>query len=237
MKQIFSIVLLLVMGWFMLGLLPLGQPTEPGSVAQHYISKGVEENRGANLVTSVIVNYRGFDTLGEVTVLFLSVAGAGFVLRRRTGIECHDDRPSSEIFQTGARMLFAPLVVFGAYIFVHGHLSPGGGFQGGAVIASAVMLLLLADRGHHLPHGFMHWMESMVGFTYVMVGLGGLVIAGSFLSNQGVLPLGTWNRLFSGGVIPIIYTLVGLKVGTELSSLLDTMIDTGRPNRSTGGQS
>ena len=237
MKQIFSLALLLVMGWFMLGLLPLGQPTEPGSVAQHYISKGVDENRGANLVTSVIVNYRGFDTLGEVTVLFLSVAGAGFVLRRRTGITRHEDRSSSEFLQTGARMLFAPLVVFGAYIFVHGHLSPGGGFQGGAVIASAVMLLLLADRNHHLPHGFMHWLESMVGFTYVLVGLGGLVLAGSFLSNQGVLPLGTWNRLFSGGVIPIIYTLVGLKVGTELSSLLDTMIDTGRLQREEGGES
>ncbi len=240
MKQIFAIILLLIMGWFLLGLVPLGQPTEPGVVAQHYISQGVQENRGANLVTSVIVNYRGFDTLGEVTVLFLSVAGAGFVLRRREGIERRVNRPSSEILQTGARMLFAPIVIFGAYIFVHGHLSPGGGFQGGAVVASAVMLLLLADRGHHLPHGFMHWLESMVGFTYVMVGLAGLVIAGSFLSNQGVLPLGTWNRLFSGGVIPIIYTLVGLKVGTELSSLLDTMIDTGRPDHadnSEGGTS
>ncbi len=237
MKQILSVVLLLAMGWFLVGLVPLGQPTEPGRVAQHYIDNGIDENRGANLVTSVIVNYRGFDTLGEVTVLFLSVAGAGFVLRRRDGLVRHEHRPSSEILQTGARMLFAPIVVFGAYIFVHGHLSPGGGFQGGAVIASAVMLLLLADRSHHLPHGLMHWLESMAGFGYVMAGVAGLVVAGSFLSNQGVLPLGTWNRLFSAGIIPIIYILVGLKVGTELSSLLDVMIDTGRPARQEGGRS
>ena len=235
MKQIFSIAVLLIMGWLLLTLVPLGQPTAPGSVATHYIEHGVQENRAANLVTSVIVNYRGLDTLGEVAVLFLSVAGAGFVLRRREGNEQRVCRPGSEILQTGARVLFAPIVVFGAYIFVHGHLSPGGGFQGGAVVASAVLLLLLADRGRRLPHQLMHWMESMVGFAYVMTGIAGLVIAGSFLSNQGVLPLGVWNTLFSAGVIPVIYILVGLKVGTELASLLDTMIDTGRPDNSTEG--
>ncbi|MEJ2383248.1 MAG: Na(+)/H(+) antiporter subunit B [Xanthomonadales bacterium] len=235
MKQIFSILMVLIMGWLLVSLVPLGQPTEPGSVAQHYIQHGVEENRGANLVTSVIVNYRGLDTLGEVTVLFLSVAGAGFVLRRRdTGLR-HRCRPSSEIVQTGARLLFAPTLVFGAYIFVHGHLSPGGGFQGGAVVASAVLMLLLADRRIRLPHLFMNWMESMVGFAYVLTGLAGLIVAGSFLSNQGLLPLGTWNTLFSAGVIPVIYILVGLKVGTELASLLDNMIDTGRLYASSEG--
>ena len=236
MKHIFSLILLLVMGGMLWTLIPLGQPTEPGEVANHYIQHGIEENRGANLVTSVIVNYRGFDTLGEVTVLFLSVAGAGFVLRRRDGLTPMVARPSSEILQTGARMLFAPLIVFGAYIFVHGHLSPGGGFQGGAVVASAVMLLLLADRDHQLPHGFMSWLESVAGFAFVLVGLAGLMVAGSFLSNQGVLPLGTWNRLFSGGVIPVIYILVGLKVGTELSALLDTMMNSGRPAENPGGE-
>lgn len=235
MKQIFSVILVLFMGWLMMALIPLGQPTPPGPVASHYLEKGVQENQGANIVTSIVVNYRGFDTLGEVTVLFLSVAGAGFVLRRTGGNRRAVGRPSSEILQTGARMLFAPIVVFGAYIFVHGHLSPGGGFQGGAVIASAVLLLLMADRDHHLPHGLMHWMESLVGFGYVLTGLAGLIVAGSFLSNQGVLPLGTWNKLFSGGVIPIIYILVGLKVGTELSSLLDTMMESGRPHNEGGG--
>ncbi len=235
MKQIFSTLLVLFLGYMLISLIPLAQPTEPGPVASHYLNKGVEENHGANLVTSVIVNYRGFDTLGEVTVLFLSVAGVGFVLRRSEGNRRTGDRPSSEILQTGARMLFAPIVVFGAYIFVHGHLSPGGGFQGGAVVASAVLLLFLANRDHQLPHKMMHWMESLVGFTYVMVGISGLVIAGSFLSNQGVLPLGTWNRLFSGGIIPIIYILVGLKVGTELASLLDTLMESGRPRNEGGG--
>ena len=235
MKQIFSVVLVIFLGWLLLTLIPLGQPTEPGPVAEHYLNDGVAENIGANLVTSVIVNYRGLDTLGEVTVLFLSVTGVGFVLRRSGGNRRSVERPSSEILRTGARMLFAPIVVYGAYIFVHGHLSPGGGFQGGAVVASAMLLLLMANRGQTIPHNLMHWLESMAGFAYVMVGMAGLVVAGSFLSNQGVLPMGTWNKVFSGGVIPVIYILVGLKVGTELSSLIDTMMDSGRITEKEGG--
>ena len=52
----------------------------------------------------------------------------------------------------------------------------------------------------------------------------GLAVAGSFLANEGVVPLGQWNRLFSAGLIPIVYVLVGLKVGSELSALLDVMM-------------
>jgi multicomponent Na+:H+ antiporter subunit B len=227
-KQIFTLVILLLLGRILVTLVPLAQPTPPAEVAVHYIEHGVQENRGANLVTSVVVTYRGFDTLGEVTVLFLSVAGVAFVLRRREGVLAHPQRHASEVLGTGAQLLFAPLVLLGIYIFVHGHLSPGGGFQGGAVIASAVMLMLAADRSWKLPHAPMLWIESLAGFGFVAIGLAGLWKSGSFLSNQGVLPLGTWNRLFSAGVIPVIYILVGLKVGTELSSLLDTLMDTGR---------
>jgi multicomponent Na+:H+ antiporter subunit B len=217
-----------------------GTPTQLGGVSRHYVERGLIENRGSNIVTSVVVNYRGLDTLGEVTVLFLSVTGVAFVLRRRraaavghsdaggtpmdsTGVRDRSVR-SSELVRTGARLLVGPMILFGAYIFVHGHLTPGGGFQGGAVVASAVLLLLLADRERELPHGLMSWLESLSGFGFVLVGLIGLAVAGSFLANSGVMPLGTWNRLFSGGVIPIIYVLIGLKVGSELAALLDVMM-------------
>jgi len=224
MKQIVALIAVIVLAALLWRLVPLAAPTQLGPVARHYAEQGVAENGGSNLVTSIVVNYRGFDTLGEVTVLFLSVAGAGFVLRRRHGLVVHEPIPASEIVQTGARLLFAPVVLFGAYIFVHGHLTPGGGFQGGAVVASGVLLLLLADRDRHLPHGFLGWLESLSGFSYVLAGLAGLWAAGSFLANRGVLPLGTWNRLLSAGVIPVIYVVIGLKVGSELAALLDVMM-------------
>ena len=223
-KQLIGLLAVLVLAALFVALLPLMAPTELGPVTRHYVEQGLVENRGSNLVTSIVVNYRGFDTLGEVTVLFLSVSGAGFVLRRREGLVPTPQRPASELVQTAARVLFAPIVLFGAYIFVHGHLTPGGGFQGGAVIASAVLLLLLADRDRRMPHGFLSVIESFSGFGYVLTGLVGLAVAGSFLANRGVLDLGAWNRLFSAGVIPVIYVLIGLKVGSELATLLDTMM-------------
>ncbi len=224
MKQIISIIAIVTIGFVLWQLVPIAMPSGFGAVTHHYVADGLKDNGGSNLVTSIVVNYRGFDTLGEVTVLFLSVSGAAFVLRRRSGLEVQEPVPASEIVQTGARMLFAPIVVFGAYIFVHGHLTPGGGFQGGAVIASGVLLLLLANRDRALPHGLLSWVESLSGFGFVLAGLAGLIVAGSFLANKGVLPLGQWNRLVSAGVIPIIYILIGLKVGSELSVLLDVMV-------------
>jgi len=223
-KQLVGLLAVLAVAALFVALLPLMAPTELGPVTRHYVEQGLVENRGANLVTSIVVNYRGFDTLGEVTVLFLSVSGAGFVLRRREGLVPEPQRRSSELVQTASRVLFAPIVLFGAYIFVHGHLTPGGGFQGGAVIASAVLLLLLADRDRLLPHGFLSVIESFSGFGYVVTGFVGLAATGSFLANRGVIDLGTWNRLFSAGVIPVIYVLIGLKVGSELATLLDTMM-------------
>jgi multicomponent Na+:H+ antiporter subunit B len=232
-----TVVMLLCVAGLFWYLASAGTPSELGSVSGHYVERGLAENRGSNLVTSVVVNYRGLDTLGEVTVLFLSVTGVAFILRRRRDAkegsgssgapgrgEPHTHVPASELVQTGARLLVGPMILFGAYIFAHGHLTPGGGFQGGAVVASAVLLLLLADRERELPHGLMSWLESLSGFGFVVVGLIGLAVAGSFLANSGVVPLGTWNRLFSAGLIPVIYVLIGLKVGSELAALLDVMM-------------
>lgn len=227
MRQILTPIVLVLLAGLLWTTVPLHAPSEISEIGRHYVQFGVAENRGANIVTSVVVNYRGLDTLGEVSVLFLSVTGAAFVLRRRQGVRLETPVPASELVATGARLLFGPIVLFGAYIFAHGHLTPGGGFQGGAIVASAVLLLLLADRDRELAHNALGWMESLSGFLYVLIGLAGLVFAGSFLSNQGIIPLGTWNQLFSAGLIPVIYVLVGLKVGSELASLLDTMMHSG----------
>lgn len=223
MKQITALFFIFMLGGILWRWMPELTPGPLGHVAQHYVDQGIAENRGSNLVTSIVVNYRGFDTFGEVSVLFLAVAGALYLLRRRKGLRPHRRIPSSEIVRTGTRLMFAPIVLLGAYVFVHGHLTPGGGFQGGAIIATAVLLLLLSNSEKRLPHGFLTWLESLSGLGFALVGLAGLAVAGSFLSNKGVLELGEWNRLFSAGVIPVIYVLIGLKVGAELSTLLDDM--------------
>lgn len=242
-RKIFAVAALVLFFFMVLPFVRQIVPFEELSpVARHYAQEGPDELGGANLVTSVIVTYRGLDTLGEVTVLFIATAGVGFLLRRderdeqekadkETGdpaeshIKTQSKKPlrhGSELLVSGSMFLFPLLMLFGVYIFLHGHLTPGGGFQGGVVIASAMLLLMLARVSLHLNHTILSFVESLSGFTYVVIGVAGLVLAGGFLDNR-ILPLGDFGSLMSAGAIPLIYSLVGLKVGTELTNILATM--------------
>lgn len=193
-------------------------------VAAQYVDREPNELGAANLVTAIVVTYRGLDTLGEVSVLFLAATGVAALLRRRKSDkeEKKKRRPASEILSTGTNLLAPIIVMFGAYIFINGHLSPGGGFQGGAVIASAALLLFLTYPDYRLKHSLLNVLESSSGFGYVIVGLLGIYLAGGFLDNR-ILPLGAFGRILSAGAIPIIYTFIGLKVGTELAGILENL--------------
>ncbi len=201
-------------------------------LGRYYVENGPRDIGAPNLVTAVVVTYRGLDTLGEVTVLFISAAGVGLLLRRsrrRQEDEHNKDesqetlikhKAASEIVETATELLLPMIILFGIYVFMNGHLSPGGGFQGGAIIASGTMFLLLALPESHLSRLMIAITESLSGFSYVVVGVLGVILAGGFLDNR-FMALGTYGDLFSAGAIPLIYTLVGLKVGFELSAVLD----------------
>jgi len=191
-------------------------------VAEYYATQGPQEVGAANLVTSVVVTYRGLDTLGEVTILFLTAAIVGLLFKREPESENEDVFGTSEILLTAGKILIPILILVGVYIFINGHLTPGGGFQGGAVLASAVVLAALTFTGTTVKHKVLEIVESFSGISFVLIGILGVVLAGGFLDNK-IFSLGTFGHLFSAGVIPIIYSLIGLKVGAELSNIVLTM--------------
>ncbi|MBU1237274.1 MAG: Na(+)/H(+) antiporter subunit B [Gammaproteobacteria bacterium] len=195
--------------------------------ARYYADRTAPDIGSANIVTAIIVTYRGLDTLGEVTVLFLSATIVGLVLAggRRRETAQRPPVPVGELLTTGSRFLVPLIMLLGVYVFVNGHLTPGGGFQGGAVVASGVLLMLLADPLKHFSHRLIAAVESVAGFAYVVIGVLGLVLAGGFLDNR-ILPLGELGALASAGAIPLIYSLVGLKVGAEFSSMLASLSET-----------
>lgn len=224
-KRLISLVtVLLFAGLFSLVILHWQPKDKLEGVAQQYVEQEARDLGAMNLVTAIVVSYRGLDTLGEVTVLFLAASGIALLLRRdnKNKNRKTDQRPASEFVQTGVRLLVPLIVMFGVYIFLNGHLSPGGGFQGGAVIASAMLLLFLADPAYQLKHRILDIIESLSGFAYVLTGLFGLFLTGSFLDSR-ILPPGTFGTLLSAGTIPLIYTWIGLKVGTELAGILDNL--------------
>jgi len=221
-KRLFIVLLLAVTVYLLYPLAVLTPQQTLGAAATHVTENGVSELGAANLVTSVIVSYRGLDTLGEVTVLFLATAGVGFVLFRRReekAVKSTTPRAASEFLQTGALLLWPLIVLLGLYVILHGHLSPGGGFQGGVILASAFLLVMLAFPGAALPDSLRHAMESLSGLAYVGIGLAGLLLGDYFLDTR-ILPMGAVGQLISAGAIPLISVAIGLKVGAEMVTIL-----------------
>jgi len=224
MRRIVGILLLIIVALgisLSLAKIPFGTPKT--KVGRHYIDEGIEETGAVNIVTSVVVNYRGFDTLGEITVLFIAAIGLGAVLTASVRGETRKKQPASLVLSTGCRLLFPLILVFGTYIFIHGHLTPGGGFQGGAIIASGFLLIYLGCQERRISRVASNLIESLGGLVFVIIGLLGLVFGSYFLLN--FLPNGTANTLFSAGIIPIIYIAIGFKVGSELASIIDNLIE------------
>ena len=208
--------------------------SELSSLSSYYANNEPTDVGAANLVTAIVVTYRGLDTLGEVVILFLSAAIVSFLLKLNKNEE--DDeirnkelRPSSEILQTATRIFVPVIFMFGAYVFINGHLTPGGGFQGGAIIASGFVLMLLAKPNMKINHQLISTIESISGVSFVLIGILGILLAGGFLDNS-IIGLGTFGTLLSAGAIPIIYIFVGLKVGSELSSIVGTFNETQKEN-------
>ena len=177
------------------------------------------ESGAANIVTAIVVDYRSFDTLGEVTVLFISALGVALLLggvgQKRLSLNF---KPNF-MLRVGARALFGIILVTGVYIILHGHLTPGGGFPGGTMIASSILLLYLADDQFRSKVQAFKWIEGIAGSLYVILGIIGLIAGGYFLKN--ILPNGVIGNLISSGMIPMIYLLIGLKVGSEIAGVID----------------
>lgn len=228
-RRFFVIALLLGLGAVFAGLLAGYAPDDTLNLTARYYAEHTAQDIGAaNIVTAIVVTYRGLDTLGEVTVLFLTAAIVGLVLARgrRKGDRPARELPAAgELLTTGTRLLVPLILLLGVYVFVNGHLTPGGGFQGGAILASAILLLLLTDPLLRFGHGLIAAIESTAGLVYIGIGVLGVFLAGGFLDNR-ILPIGTLGALFSAGVIPIIYSFIGLKVGAEFSSMLVDLSET-----------
>jgi len=196
-------------------------PAELTSVGKDILSTSPDRSGAANTVTAVVVQYRGFDTLGEVTVLFVSALGVALLA---AGIK---DGMLKELFsddggfvlQKGSIALLPFIVLVGLYIVFHGHLSPGGGFPGGVIIATSVFIVIMTTNKFTVSGALFSVLETLAGLTFITLGIAGLLGPdASFLANY--LPKGSFGALFSAGLIPLLYAVVAIKVASELISII-----------------
>ena len=112
------------------------------------------------------------------------------------------------------------IVLFGIYIILFGHLTPGGGFAGGVILASSYVLLMLAFGGEFvkkdLPLSLVSKLDCIGAFMFILVAILGLVFGGTFFVNFLVEKYGQPLNLLSAGTIPFSNIAIGLKVGASL---------------------
>ena len=128
----------------------------------------------------------------------------------------------SELVDVISRKLVPFILLFGCYLISHGHLSPDGGFQGGAVLAAGITLLCLSrgvrDTRRTFPLRRVSLTESVAFLVILAMGAIGLVLGRRFLGN--FLPLGEPGRIPSALFIFLLNLLIGLKVGAGITVVL-----------------
>lgn len=184
---------------------------------------GVGLRHATDLVTSLNFDIRAFDTLGEEFILFASVLGVILLLREMRGeqkrpsqaeADEHTFAGASEALRALAVALVPSLIAIGVYIVVHGTLTPGGGFQGGVILAAAPLAVFVAGRYMRMkriaPHTLVAAGEAAGAAGFALIGLGGLIFVGIYFKN--FLPLGTPGHLLSAGMQPLASIAVGCEV-------------------------
>ncbi|MEV8523992.1 MnhB domain-containing protein [Streptomyces sp. NPDC052000] len=186
--------------------------------------------RTANVISSVNFDQRAFDTLGEESILFGSVLGT-VVLLRQTRDEREVPPAPARVAPAVRRyaMLTLPVALLvGLYVIAHGQLSPGGGFQGGVVVATALHLLYIGADYRALerirPVGLYEVGDAAGEAAYLLLGAAGVLSGSAFLANT-LLPYGTFNTLSSGGIVPLLNAAVGIEVACAVVVLLARFLD------------
>ncbi len=207
---------------------PFGHERNPANneVIRRYVEHGGFETGAQNIVAGLILDYRAFDTFGESAVLFTAAVSVLMLLSasRSKGVEdekrkrfhsfSHDDA----ILRNVASLSIPIILMLGCTVVINGHLSPGGGFSGGAILSAALILCANA-------YGFDHVHSFLNERTFIFSSSTALMIYAmskgySFYTgaNQihSIIPKGTIGNILSGGLILPLNICVGLIVACTL---------------------
>lgn len=228
---IFCIVLVGILLYTVSYLPETGEADKPvnNEVPARYIENGLQETGAVNIVTGMILDYRAFDTFGESNVLFVATITVLILLHadKKKDKNGKEEEPENDriyepkndaILQAAAKVLVPVIIIFGIYVILNGHLSPGGGFSGGAIIGAGLILYLNA-------FGFQKTEKLFTEKTYKWISFGALTtycLAKSYSFYTGAnhleshIPLGIPGHILSSGLILILNICVGLVVACTM---------------------
>ncbi len=190
-----------------------------GPYGEYVQRMAVYERHATDTINAINYDYRGFDTLGEEFILFTAALGVMLLLRQDEDAGPGEARVQDRVpLSPTVRALVLPVagvcVIFGFYIGLHGNLTPGGGFQAGVILATAPLLVYLAENTEAFArvtsNRLVEVVEALGAGAYGLIGLAPLFVAAPFLTN--ILPFGTVGNVFSSGTIALISATVGVEV-------------------------
>lgn len=210
---------------------PVGSANNPASneVVEKYIEDGLQDTGAVNIVTGMILDYRAFDTFGESNVLFIATCTVLILLRndkkkdkKKAAAEERKERsyePNDDsILQKITFVLFPVIVIFGIYVILNGHISPGGGFSGGAIIGAGLILYSNAFGFEKLNRFFTEKTYKYVSFgalTFYCLAKSYSFFTGANHLESGI-PLGTAGDIISSGLILPLNICVGMVVACTM---------------------
>jgi multicomponent Na+:H+ antiporter subunit B len=187
----------------------------------------VRERHATDVVSAVTFDYRGLDTLGEELILFASAVGTALLLRGSGRARGRAPEGASDATVVMAAPLAGLLAVLGVYVVAHGYVTPGGGFQGGVVLATAPIVAFLAGGfaafRRIAPGPALDALEGAALACFVAIGIAGLVSGSGYLGN--FLPLGNAGTLGAAGTIAVLNDLTGIAVGTAFVLFLGEFLE------------
>jgi multicomponent Na+:H+ antiporter subunit B len=212
--------------WGLVGLPDFGHYVGPyGYLLNHVV---VPERHMTNVVTATVFDYRGFDTLGEEFILFTSVLGVVLLLRTSEREEHEiDDEVGSDLVRVLGTLMVGGAILVGLWLVAFGFVTPGGGFQGGVIVAGGALLVFLVSS-HRAWSGLgtetvLDPLEAVGAGGYVVVGLAALVSGSPFLFN--FLGPGVPGTLESGGSAVFVNWAAGLEVAAALLVLFSEFLE------------
>lgn len=197
-------------------------------LSTYYVEEGLHHTGAPNIVSGIIMEFRGFDTLGESHVLFIAVSMVIMLLyvppteriiAKADTVERHFEPTHDEVLRHGAKLLVPFIVVFAINILLNGHISPGGGFSGGAILGAAFMIMLEAFGPAPLDRyiSFKVLRRLMTcALSFYAISKGYVFMTGANGIPNGI-GTGTFGRLFSGGLLLPLNVAVGMVVACTMS--------------------
>ncbi len=192
-----------------------------------FLENGYKDTGSRNLVTGIYLDYRLFDSLFEAGILLIAVSGVMWIsqhdIKEKNANFMLDKYKTPELFVTFSRLLYPIMLAFGFYVIVNGHNSPGGGFQGGAIVATAILILYYIDISKTIDVKLILTIEKFLFMLLVIIG------ALSFITTDGLIFTNFIQDPNHKHIYLIILNVViGAKVALGLVAIFTAFLKEGR---------